>query len=242
MQLVFFFFLPFQFLVIAYIGDLTHYTPGSVSAPGSCGIAWTPGQDVVALSHIYMQSEKCPNGNSNPRCGWKINIYAPETGETHLATVIDTCRGCAIYSIDVNKELFDKIAPKGDGRVHSVKWEIVEGNEKALEREGTEICESINGDSTNSKSTDWYSTNANKYSTNSDSTKDRFTNSDSTIDQSIPVPSGWTACSIPGEIVCSIDGKMFGTCETNMIARMMFVAIGTICKNGQIGWAKRNVN
>ncbi|KAI4247583.1 MAG: hypothetical protein L6R42_009595, partial [Xanthoria sp. 1 TBL-2021] len=116
-------------LATAYRGDLTYYTPGPDSNPGSCGIGWTPGMDIVALSHIYMHSSEYPNGNLNPRCGSKISIRNVETGEVHEALVIDTCMGCAEESIDVNEELFNKVAPHGDGRVHGVEWEVVGGGE-----------------------------------------------------------------------------------------------------------------
>ncbi len=35
---------------------------------------------------------------------------------------MDTCWGCKKEDIDVNVELFYKVAPKGDGRVHGIMW------------------------------------------------------------------------------------------------------------------------
>ncbi|KAL8883251.1 MAG: hypothetical protein Q9192_007316 [Flavoplaca navasiana] len=121
-------------LAAAYRGDMTYYTPGPASSPGSCGDGWTPGMDVVALSHIYMHSSEYPNGNLNPRCRSKIAIRNVETGEAHEALVIDTCMGCEEESIDVNEELFNKVAPNGDGRVLGVEWSVVgsgDGNDES---------------------------------------------------------------------------------------------------------------
>jgi len=36
--------------------------------------------------------------------------------------VVDTCRGCSMYDIDVSPSLFKKIAPGGDGRVKGIDW------------------------------------------------------------------------------------------------------------------------
>lgn len=35
---------------------------------------------------------------------------------------MDTCWGCKKEDIDVNVELFNKVAPKGDGRVPGIMW------------------------------------------------------------------------------------------------------------------------
>ncbi|KAL8993871.1 MAG: hypothetical protein Q9169_006026 [Polycauliona sp. 2 TL-2023] len=114
-------------LATAFSGDLTHFTPGPPSKPGSCGIGWTPGMDIVSLSHIYMRSSEYINGNLNPRCGTMISILNVENGEAHEAMVIDTCMGCAEHDIDVNLDLFNKIAPNGDGRVKGVEWSVIGG-------------------------------------------------------------------------------------------------------------------
>lgn len=102
----------------AYKGDMTHYTPGL----GSCGHNDPPSakRDVVALSREMMNNG--PNPNTNPKCGSKINIYNPGTKKTHSATIVDTCWACKKEDIDVNVELFYKVAPKGDGRVHGIMW------------------------------------------------------------------------------------------------------------------------
>ena len=63
-----------------------------------------------------------PNPNNNPVCGSTINIYNPNTGTTHTATIVDTCEGCAEYDIDVSPSLFSAVAPNGNGRVHGIDW------------------------------------------------------------------------------------------------------------------------
>ena len=200
-------------LATAYRGDLTHYTPGSAANPGSCGVGWTPGTDVVALSHIYMHSSEYPNGSLNPRCGSKISIRNVETGKAHEATVIDTCMACAEESIDVNEELFRKVAPHGDGRVHGVEWSVTGGEDGNDESTGGPS----DGDSSTGSSGGETSTTGNG-----------------------PVMPGSRACETPGETVCSEDGKMFGTCATDHTAIMMSVTAGTACRNGHIELAKRS--
>lgn len=52
----------------------------------------------------------------------------------------------------------------------------------------------------------------------------------------LPIGTG-SSCSSDGEIVCSSDGKQFGTCN---FGRVTFqpVAAGTQCKDGKIGFAE----
>ena len=202
-------------LAAAYRGDMTYYTPGPASSPGSCGDGWTPGMDVVALSHIYMHSSEYPNGNLNPRCRTKIAIRNVETGEAHEALVIDTCMGCAEESIDVNEELFNKAAPQGDGRVQGVEWYVVGSGDG-------------NDESTGGGSTD------------GDSSTGSSGGGTPTTGGGGPVVPGSRACETPGETVCSEDGMMFGTCAMDHTAVMMSVAAGTACRGGHIELAKRS--
>ncbi|KAI4278527.1 MAG: hypothetical protein LQ337_000956 [Flavoplaca oasis] len=202
-------------LAAAYRGDMTYYTPGPASSPGSCGDGWTPGMDVVALSHIYMHSSEYPNGNLNPRCRTRIAIRNVETGEAHEALVIDTCMGCAEESIDVNEELFNKVAPNGDGRVRGVEWYVVGS------RGGTD---ETTGDSTDGD----FSTGSSGGGTPTTTTGDGS------------VVLGSRACETPGETVCSEDGMMFGTCAMDHTAVMMSVGAGTACRGGRIELAKRS--
>ena len=102
--------------ILAYSGDMTYYTPGM----GSCGIASSPDDDVVALAVPMMQNGANPN--ANPRCGSKIGIWIPRTHQKHEATVVDTCQACALHDIDVSPSLFKKVAPDGDGKVHGIAW------------------------------------------------------------------------------------------------------------------------
>ena len=50
------------------------------------------------------------NPNNNPKCGSKISIRSPTSGQTIQATVVDTCEGCGMYDIDVSDSLFTKVA------------------------------------------------------------------------------------------------------------------------------------
>ena len=50
------------------------------------------------------------NPNNNPKCGSKISIQSPASGQTVQATVVDTCEACGMYDIDVSDSLFTKVA------------------------------------------------------------------------------------------------------------------------------------
>lgn len=99
-----------------YSGDATYYDV-SVGL-GSCGWQGSNSQDLVAIASDVMDNGANPN--DNPKCGKTITIYY--NGNTHTATVYDTCPTCAGGSIDLTQELFQKVAPDGDGRVHGVSW------------------------------------------------------------------------------------------------------------------------
>lgn len=99
-----------------YSGDITYYDV-SVGL-GSCGWQGTNSQDLVAIAADIMNNGANPN--ANPNCGKTINIYY--NGQTHQGTVYDTCPDCDGGSIDLTQELFQKVAPNGDGRVHGVSW------------------------------------------------------------------------------------------------------------------------
>ncbi|KAF6218802.1 hypothetical protein HO133_005345 [Letharia lupina] len=104
-------------LANAYTGDLTHYTPGM----GSCGIVNKNGDAIVALSADIMLSFS-GNANDNPLCNKQISIHNPTTGTNTIATVTDTCQGCAFDNIDVPDDLFYTVAPEGNGRVPGIEW------------------------------------------------------------------------------------------------------------------------
>lgn len=85
---------------------------------GSCGWTNKNSQNVVALDHRIMKNGANPN--NNPLCGRHIKITYQ--GSSHTAKIVDTCMGCVPGAIDVSQELFNKVAPNGDGRVHGVSW------------------------------------------------------------------------------------------------------------------------
>lgn len=99
-----------------YSGDITYYDV-SVGT-GSCGWQGSNSDNLVAIASDVMQNG--PNPNDNPKCGQTINIYY--NGNTHTGTVYDTCPTCDGGSIDLTQELFNQVAPDGDGRVHGVSW------------------------------------------------------------------------------------------------------------------------
>lgn len=49
----------------------------------------------------------------------------------------------------------------------------------------------------------------------------------------VAAPPDMRACEIPGAIVCSEDGKRFGTCAMDHQAVMMSVGLGTACSRGR---------
>jgi len=100
----------------ANTGDMTYYDVAV--GLGSCGVSGSNSDDLVAINAADMANGINPN--ANPHCGKKINIYY--NGNMHTATVFDTCPDCAKGSIDVTNQLFLKVAPGGDGRVHGVSW------------------------------------------------------------------------------------------------------------------------
>lgn len=62
------------------------------------------------------------NPNTYPKCGSQISIHNPTSGQTHQATVVDTCQACAMHDIDVTESLFLKLAGGlSAGRV-PVEW------------------------------------------------------------------------------------------------------------------------
>ena len=76
---------------------------------------------IVALSTEILANGANPN--NNPKCGTLINIYNPATRKTHSATIVDTCKGCSTYDIDVSPSVFEAVDPNGlgDGRI-TVDW------------------------------------------------------------------------------------------------------------------------
>ena len=102
--------------VLSYTGDITYYSPGL----GSCGRQNTDADAVVALSVPMMKNSANPN--TNPKCGATVTIFNPTTGRTHRVTVVNTCQVYAMHDLDLSLSLFRKVAPRGDGRVHGIRW------------------------------------------------------------------------------------------------------------------------
>ncbi|KAL8672923.1 MAG: hypothetical protein Q9168_002629 [Polycauliona sp. 1 TL-2023] len=167
-----------------------------------------------------MDVEHNPNGNKNPRCGSKIAIRNVETGAAIEATVIDTCMGCNFGSIDVNEELFNKVAPLGNGRVHNVEWEVV----------GSGFGSGSNGGDGGSNNGGGSSSGGNN---NNNNNNNNGGGSSSGGGNTAPTP-GMQACDTPGATVCSADGSKFGTCNIDHQALMQSVGAGTACRNGGI--------
>lgn len=93
-----------------YTGDITYYDAGL----GSCGTTNTNSDMIVAISANLI------TGNKPAYCGKTITISYG--GQTHQATIQDTCPSCATGALDMTPALFKAVAPNGDGRVHDVSW------------------------------------------------------------------------------------------------------------------------
>jgi expansin (peptidoglycan-binding protein) len=103
----------------SYTGDAT-YTDFSIGL-GSCGELSQNSENVVAISHLIFDSFGTPNPNNNPTCNKMINIKGLD-GQTYQARVTDRCPVCAVGSIDLPQQLFNKVTNNGDGRVHNIEW------------------------------------------------------------------------------------------------------------------------
>ncbi|KAI0776547.1 RlpA-like double-psi beta-barrel-protein domain-containing protein-containing protein [Trametes elegans] len=101
-------------------GDATFYAPGL----GSCGLYNTDADFIVALDVATMNAHSTGNPNTNPLCGKQIAITGPD-GKTATATVVDTCPGCAVNSIDLSPAAFQQLASFDVGRLHGVSWTFV---------------------------------------------------------------------------------------------------------------------
>ena len=61
--------------------------------------------------------------NSNPMCGRKMRVTHGK--QSVVVTVVDTCPGCAVGSVDLTPAAFKKLAPLSVGRIHGVKWTLL---------------------------------------------------------------------------------------------------------------------
>ena len=73
---------------------------------------------IVALAADMMSGSANPN--ANPNCGKSITISYG--GKTAVATIEDTCPGCAGAGLDLTPALFQQFADLGVGRVAGVEW------------------------------------------------------------------------------------------------------------------------
>nr|VWO99416.1 N/A [Ganoderma boninense] len=102
-------------------GDATFYTPGV----GSCGRTSTASQMIVAVDIKTIQSfpGAGANPNKNPMCGRKMRVSKGK--KSVVVTVVDTCPGCAVGSVDLSPAAFKKLAPLSVGRLHDIKWTLL---------------------------------------------------------------------------------------------------------------------
>ena len=101
-------------MALAYTGDMTYFAPGL----GSCGATSAATDTIVAISAAKMNSGGNPS--NNPLCFKQITI-TNAAGTSQVATIVDTCPGCAEDDIDVSQTVFEALAPLDEGRVQ-VNW------------------------------------------------------------------------------------------------------------------------
>ncbi|PMD17270.1 hypothetical protein NA56DRAFT_728860 [Hyaloscypha hepaticicola] len=96
-------------------GDITHYEAGL----GACG-ATNDGtvERIVALPHVLMGALS----NTNPYCDKTITIRCTSTGKTTTATVMDKCKGCENYAIDLSNRAFQDLEDLAVGRTGATWW------------------------------------------------------------------------------------------------------------------------
>ncbi|KAL9131936.1 MAG: hypothetical protein Q9175_006645 [Cornicularia normoerica] len=235
-------------LAKAYTGDLTYYTPNE----GSCGHTNTNGDAIVALSHLIMSPANPSNPNFNPYCGKQISIHNPTTGTDTIATVADTCDGCAYDNIDVPPDLFYTIAPNGNGRVPGIQWTpigwTVAGGSGESESATTQSSVSSVAAVLPSTALPTISLQEKLAAavpsaavatalSESSSTPDAPSSASAvatSVAPSAATPSNaqTASCTIPGETVCSADGTQIGTCTTELTVQFGPVAPGTKCVGG----------
>ena len=56
-------------------------------------------------------------------CGRKLKVTKGK--KSIVATVVDTCPGCAPGSLDLTPAAFRKLAPLSVGRLHGIKWTLL---------------------------------------------------------------------------------------------------------------------
>ena len=64
-----------------------------------------------------------PMRDRNPMCGRKMRVS--KGSKSVVVTVVDTCPGCAVGSVDLTPAAFKKLAPLSVGRIHGIKWTLL---------------------------------------------------------------------------------------------------------------------
>ena len=200
---------------------------------------------VVALSIAMMNNPANPN--DNPICNKQISIHNPAAGTDTVATVVDTCQACQFGDIDAMPDLFKKIAPNGDGRVHGIEWTpigwTVPGASSSSEDGSSSSQPSASAAAVQSAP----STTAAAEAVPSVAVQEKDAVAAAAPSET-PTPSAApsvapampsaapaassTSCTTPGQSVCSADGTQIGTCTVGLTVEMGPVADGTKCENG----------
>ena len=223
--------------------------------PGSCGIINQASDHIVALSIPVMNNPSNPN--NNPICNKQISIHNPVTGTDTIATVTDTCQGCKFGDIDATIDLFNIIAPNGDGRVSGIQWTPIGWTVPGGSGESASTPPSASpavppSPSTAAGAAEAALSNAHTEedvaavappaATPSENSNPPAASSaapavSASVAPAMPSaaalqPSSASSCSTPSESVCSADGTQIGTCTTELTVQMGPVAAGTKCVGG----------
>ena len=89
---------------------------------GNCGVYNRPTEHIVALAtSMYNHGQHCGS-----------HIQAWYQGRSIIATVVDSCTGCAEQDIDLSPSAFLTLAPLGVGRLHGIEWDFVQQNSRSV--------------------------------------------------------------------------------------------------------------
>lgn len=198
------------------------------------------------------------NPNNNPICNKQISIFNPAAGTTTIATVTDSCEGCAFGDLDVPLDLFNTIAPEGDGRVHEIQWTpigwSIPGGSGSGEAQSS-ATSPVQPSSSLPAAIDSAVLSANALQDKvaavvpsaaaaaapSESpsipavapSATPAATASSAGQQASSAPTGsTTSCTTAGESVCSADGTQIGTCTLELTVQLGPVASGTKCVGG----------
>lgn len=113
-----------------YTGEVTYYNPDVGLT--SCGGSYGDDDWIVAIStdrqNEIKAAHKQANNNANPVCGAKIKATNPETGNSVVVTVVDTCASCKRDDLDVTEAAFKKLTGGSldAGRLKKIEWQWVD--------------------------------------------------------------------------------------------------------------------